>query len=194
MPDRVSHTDPADVRLIVLDVDGVLTDGDLIYDSEGRELKRFSVRDGFGITLWKQAGFGVSIITARGGAVVARRAAELGIEPVIERSPDKSGGMRAVAEATGVPLGSMAYMGDDWKDLPAMAVAGYPTAPLDAEPAVIERAAWVADRPGGRGAVRALVEHLLGARGVLDGLLAGYAGTDGSHGARAGRGAGYDRA
>ncbi|USN99397.1 MAG: HAD hydrolase family protein [Phycisphaeraceae bacterium] len=164
------HADPASIHMLVLDVDGVLTAGEIIYDSEGRELKQFSVRDGFGLSLWHAAGGQSAIITARGGPVVERRAEELGIGHRFHRVPDKAATLRSLAETTGVPVEQMAYMGDDWKDMPALAIAGFPAAPPDAEPPVREMAVWVSRRPGGRGAVRELVEHLLEARGVLDGL------------------------
>lgn len=168
------HADPASIRLLVMDVDGVLTEGEIVYDSDGRELKRFSVRDGFGITLWHEAGHASAIITARGGPVVERRAAELGIEHHAHRVSDKGVALHDLAKTSGVPVEQMAYIGDDWKDLPAMALAGFPAAPADAESPVKEMAAWVGTRPGGRGAVRELVEHLLEARGELAGLLRGY--------------------
>lgn len=169
-----TRPDPASVRLLVMDVDGVLTTGEICYDSDGREIKCFSVRDGFGLTLWHRAGLESAIITARagtGGSIVDRRAAELGIGQVITGSGDKGADLRRVAEVAGVPLAQTAYIGDDWKDIPAMNLAGFPAAPADAEAPVRETAAWVSARPGGRGAVRELIEHLLSARGVLAGLL-----------------------
>jgi 3-deoxy-D-manno-octulosonate 8-phosphate phosphatase (KDO 8-P phosphatase) len=168
------HADPAAVRLLVLDVDGVMTEGDIIYDGEGRELKRYSVRDGFGLGLWHRAGFGTAIITGRGGPVVDRRAEELGIGRVVHRAGDKGAILREVAGEAGVGLGEIAYMGDDWKDIPAMRLAGLPAAPVDAEAPVLELAAFVSSRRGGRGAVRELIEHVLGAKGLLAGLLGEY--------------------
>lgn len=173
--DRASP-DPVSIRLLVMDVDGVLTTGEICYDSDGREIKCFSVRDGFGLTLWHRAGLASAIITARanpepGGSIVERRAAELGIGRVVMGSGDKGADLRRVADEAGVPLARTAYIGDDWKDIPAMTLAGFPAAPADAEAPVRETAAWVSTRPGGRGAVRELIEHLLSARGELAGLL-----------------------
>lgn len=165
------HANPADIRLLVMDVDGVLTGGEIEYDSEGRELKRFSVRDGFGITLWHKAGHESAIITARGGPIVERRACELGIAHHAHHVPDKAVALRDLAESTGIPLAEMVYIGDDWLDIPALRLAGFPAAPADADARVLELAVWRSTRPGGRGAVRELVEHLLAARGELDGLL-----------------------
>ena len=163
---------PAEIDLLVMDVDGVLTPGEIIYDGEGRELKRFDVRDGFGLKLWHAAGFSSAIITGRGGPVVSRRAEELGIAHQMHHTTDKGAAMRRLAETTGVPTARMAYIGDDWPDLPAMRLAGLPAAPADASGPVRAAAAWVAGRPGGRGAVRQLIEHLLGGKGLLEGLLA----------------------
>ncbi len=155
------------VRLLVLDVDGVMTDGSIVYDEQGRELKFFSVRDGFGIRLWKEAGFGVAVITARGGAHVRRRCEELGIEHVIEGSKNKGEAIDALSERTGVPPGEMACLGDDWPDLAMFGRVGYPMAVADAEELVRERARYITERSGGRGAVREAVEHLLIARGLM---------------------------
>lgn len=172
MTTPTSPTSPAEIDLLVMDVDGVLTPGEIIYDNEGRELKRFDVRDGFGLKLWHTAGFASAIITGRGGPMVSRRADELGITHHMHRVSDKGAAMRQLAEQTGVPTARMAYIGDDWPDLPAMHHAGLPAAPADAEAPVLETAAWVSTRPGGRGAVRELVEHLLRGKGLYEGLLA----------------------
>ncbi len=174
MPDTDPQPDAERIELLVMDVDGVLTTGEIIYDNEGRELKCFNVRDGFGLTLWHAAGFASAIITARGGPAVERRAAELGIAHHMHRVADKGTALERLSEKTGVTPDRMAYMGDDWLDLPAMRRAGLPAAPADAQKPVIEAAAWVSTKPGGRGAVRELVEHLLRRKGLLDGLLEGY--------------------
>lgn len=155
------------IKVLVLDVDGVLTDGSIVYADDGRELKRFSSRDGFGLGLWHGAGYRSAIITGRGGAAVRRRAEELGVAEVVEGSKDKARDLEALAERLGVKPDHCAYVGDDWPDIAAMRIAGYPIAVGDAEAAVIETAAWVTPRPGGRGAVRDAVEHLLGAKGEL---------------------------
>ena len=154
--------------MLVLDVDGVMTDGSIVYDDEGRELKFFSVRDGFGIRLWREAGFGVAVITARGGAHVRRRCEELGIDHVIEGSKDKGEAISTLEARSGVPASEMACLGDDWPDLAMLKRVGYPMAVGDAEGAVRERARYVTERTGGRGAVREAVEHLLKARGLMD--------------------------
>jgi len=162
---RTPRCDPADVRLLAMDCDGVLTDGAVWFTEHGDELKRFSTRDGLGVRLWTDAGLPAAIVTGRGGAPVRRRARELGIAHVLEGVRDKAHAAAALAEATGVEPRHTAYAADDWPDLPLMRLVGYPVAVADAEPAVIEAAAWVTNRPGGNGAVRDLVEHLLAARG-----------------------------
>lgn len=158
--------DPADITVLVLDVDGVLTDGSIIYSDDGHEIKRFYTRDGFGLKTWLRAGFDAAVITGRGGAALARRMNEIGVKHVVEHSRDKDADLRGLCERLGVPLSSCAFVGDDWPDLAAMRLAGYAIAVADAEPAVIELADWVTPRPGGRGAVRDAVEHLLGAHGI----------------------------
>lgn len=161
-------------RLLVLDVDGVLTDGSLTYDSEGRELKTFSVRDGFGLRLWREAGGEVAIITGRGGPATRTRLAELGIARVIEGAKDKRPALDQVLADTGIAAEHTAYMGDDWPDLAPMRCVGYPIAPADAEPRVRDVAAFVTKAPGGRGAVREAVEHLLTRAGLIGSAAARY--------------------
>ncbi|MEZ6243801.1 MAG: HAD hydrolase family protein [Phycisphaerales bacterium] len=164
------------VRMLVLDVDGVMTDGSIVYDDDGRgrEIKAFSVRDGFGVRLWREAGFAAAIITTRGGEHVRRRAAELQIEHVYEGAHDKGEVVRRLATESGVSLGEMACLGDDWPDLAMMRLVGYPMAVADAEPLVRERASYITTRPGGRGAVRDAVEHLLEGRGLMGEARARY--------------------
>ncbi len=162
------RAEASDVRLLVLDVDGVMTDGSIVYDDQGREIKAFSVRDGFGIRLWHEAGFETAILTARGGGHVRRRAEELKIARVIEGERDKGAAVERLSAEAGVPLAAMACLGDDWPDLAMMNRVGYPMAVADAEALVRERARHVTARPGGRGAVRDACEHLLAARGLMD--------------------------
>jgi len=167
----VTHADPANIELLVVDVDGVLTDGSIIYDDDGRELKRFNTKDGFGIRLWIKLGFGFGIITARESDAVRRRAGELGVEELVQGSKDKAVDLRAMCARAGVDPACCAFVGDDWGDLPAMEVAGYPVAVADAHAQVCSRAAWTTTRPGGRGAVREVVDHLINAKGLMDEAL-----------------------
>ncbi|MEL7473385.1 MAG: HAD hydrolase family protein [Planctomycetota bacterium] len=149
------------IELLVLDVDGVLTDGCITYDSDGRELKTFNSRDGFGVKLWNRTGHRTAIITGRGGEAVRRRAQDLGIEHVIERREDKGTALEELLSTLQVPLAQVAYVGDDWPDLSAMRLAGMPIAVHDAVASVRLAASAVTTAPGGHGAVREAVEMLL---------------------------------
>jgi 3-deoxy-D-manno-octulosonate 8-phosphate phosphatase (KDO 8-P phosphatase) len=160
------------VRALVCDVDGVLTDGSLNYCG-AEEIKSFSVLDGFGITLAKQAGWKVALLTARGGPAVERRAAELGVELVSgERS--KGPAFAGICERWNLSVTSVAYIGDDWLDLPALAMAGLAATVPNGAAAVRQRAHWLAGVPGGSGAVRELVEAILRVQGRLDEMLQPY--------------------
>lgn len=161
-------SDPIDaraVRLLVLDVDGVMTDGGIIIDDEGRETKVFHVRDGFGIRLWQRLGGEAAIITGRTSRVVAHRAAELRIRHVMQGVAEKSEALAALLARTGGTARETAAIGDDLNDLPLLAAVGYPLAVADAAPEVRRAARFVTSRPGGRGAVREAIEHLLVAQG-----------------------------
>lgn len=159
--------DPRPITLLCLDVDGVLTDGSIVLDATGNEAKSFSVRDGQGLAVWKRLGFESAIITARRSVAVERRAAELGIAHVVQGVDDKGRAFDELLARLALPPSAAAYMGDDWADLAPLRRCGYPIAPADAEPLIREAAAHVTPRPGGRGAVRDAVEHLLAAKGLL---------------------------
>lgn len=174
VPPPCPRADPARVKLLILDVDGVLTDGSILLDGEGGEIKRFNIRDGAGIRAWVKLGFGAAIITGRGGSAVRRRAEELGISPVVEGASDKAAALASVLQRVGVSADEAAYLGDDWPDLAAMRRVGYPMAVGDADPRVRKIAAFVTERPGGRGAAREAVEHLLSRRGLLEQAVALY--------------------
>ena len=160
------------VRALVCDVDGVLTDGKLNYLGS-EEFKSFSVLDGFGITLAKQAGWKVAFLTARGGAAVERRATELGVE-LVSGERNKGSGFSQICAAWDMPVSQVAYIGDDWLDLPAMLVAGLAATVPNAAAAVRQRAHWLSTHEGGDGAVRELVEAILRIQGRLDELLRPY--------------------
>ncbi len=162
----------ARVRLMILDVDGVLTDGQLVYGSHGELLKSFNVRDGHGIKLLREAGVDVAILTARNSEIVATRARELGIERVLQGASDKLAGFERLLAATFVSADNCGYIGDDWPDLPVLARAGFAATVADAADEVKAIAHWIAPQPGGRGAVRALAEFILRAQGRFDELLA----------------------
>jgi len=153
--------DAGPVRLLVLDVDGVMTDGGIIIDDDGRETKVFHVRDGFGIRLWQRLGGEAAIITGRCSRVVTHRAAELHITHVMQDVRDKGAALRTLLDRTGLQPEQAAAIGDDLNDLPLLAAVGYPMSVADAALEVRKAARFVTSRPGGRGAVREAIEHLL---------------------------------
>ncbi len=153
------------VRLLILDIDGVLTDGGIFYDAQGREIKRFDVRDGHGLKLLMRAGFMVGLVTGRAGEVNRVRAEELGIELLRQGAKFKLPVVQELAREVGVGMEEVAYMGDDLIDIPPMRAVGLAMAPADAIKEVRALAHWVATRPGGRGAVREACEFLLKASG-----------------------------
>lgn len=164
----------ASVELLVLDVDGVLTDGVIAVDDLGVETKHFHVRDGGGIALWRKAGKRVAIISGRSARCVEVRAAELGIAPVIQGASDKGVPFRAILGEFGLEPGQVCAMGDDLADLPMMAESGLAACPSDAAAEVVAAAHLVARSAGGRGAVREVVELILKRQGLWASLVAGY--------------------
>lgn len=168
--------DPTNIKLLILDVDGVLTDGGLYVDDNGVPAKKFNVKDGLGIKLAQQNGIQVAILTGKTSNVVQHRADELGIEHVIQGSRDKGADLRSLAERAGVTVDETAMMGDDLPDLPAFAVAGYTMAVADASPEVQQAADYVTGTAGGQGAVRKAVEHLLKQQGKWDAVVKGFNG------------------
>ena len=153
----------AAVRLLALDVDGVLTDGRIWILADGGEGKAFHIHDGHGLKRLMQAGVRVALISGRDSAATAHRARELGIDAVHLGVSDKAECLRRVAAEAGVELGECAYMGDDEPDLPALAAAGIALAPANAVAAVRAVADWCAQSAGGHGAVREVCELLLAA-------------------------------
>ncbi len=153
------------IRLILSDVDGVLTDGSIILDNQGIESKRFYVRDGLAIKLWQKVGFAFGILTARNSQIVKLRAAELGIEIVRQGFAEKLPVAREILKGLRLNPEEVCYIGDDLQDLPVMYEVGLPVAVADAADEVRQAATWVTNAAGGRGAVRELVERLLKAKG-----------------------------
>jgi 3-deoxy-D-manno-octulosonate 8-phosphate phosphatase (KDO 8-P phosphatase) len=154
----------AQISLLCLDVDGVLTDGSIAIDDLAVETKRFHVRDGTGLRLWMGLGHEVAIITGRSGMAVQHRAAELGIRHVIQGAADKGEAFAELLQQLGVEAAQVAALADDLPDLPVLRRAGYPMAVGDAVAEVRAVAAFVTVRPGGHGAVREAIEHLLKAQ------------------------------
>lgn len=168
------ETRAARVRLLALDVDGVLTDGMLYYGNNGEELKAFNIKDGLGIKLLKRAGVNVAIITGRQSDLVARRARELGIEDVVQGREDKYEALLELCQRHDLQLEDCAYMGDDLPDLAAIVAAGLGMTVADASAAVRDAAHWQSSYNGGGGAVREACEFILSARGEWPAVVSGF--------------------
>src|SRR4051812_3385626 len=152
------------VQMLVLDVDGVLTDGRLYYGARGESLKVFHVRDGHGVKQVAAAGITVAIISGRKSAAVTRRARELGIRHVTQGATDKLASLTRLAKARSLSLEQCACVGDDTPDAPMLQAAGVAIAVADAHPDALAMADLVTSRPGGHGAVREVCDWLLGSR------------------------------
>lgn len=152
---------PSEIRLIVTDIDGVWTDGRIIYTSAGHEIKEFNVRDGLGVKLAQEAGIEVAIVTGREFGPLSQRANELGITRVHQSVRNKLEVVEEMAKEIGIDMRQILYIGDDLPDLAPMKAVGISAAPSDAAPEIRSVATWRLDSPGGRGAVRELVERLL---------------------------------
>ena len=163
---------PAAVRLMVFDVDGVLTDGGLYYGETGEVQKRFNALDGHGLRLLMEGGLKVALMTGRSGPIVARRAAELGISEIMQGVRDKGAALAELAQRSAIQLNQTGYMGDDIIDLPAMQRAGFAASVPNAPGYVSQAAHWIATQPGGNGAVRECCDLLLASQGRLGGFLA----------------------
>lgn len=149
------------IRLLILDVDGVLTNGDLYYEGSAASLKPFYVQDGLALRLWQSAGGQTALLSGRAAEAVSARARELGIETVIQGVSDKLGAYEDIRQRQGLSDGEIAVVGDDLPDLPVLARCGYPIAVANAHRRVKRAACYVTARPGGGGAVPEAVERLL---------------------------------
>ncbi|MEM9414918.1 MAG: HAD-IIIA family hydrolase [Planctomycetota bacterium] len=167
---------PNSNQLIIFDVDGVLTDGGLYVDDDGKPSKKFHVRDGLGIKLAQSVGLEVAVLTGKVSEVVHHRMVELGITHFIQGSKDKGTDVHALEEMAGVSLENTAYVGDDLIDLPAFAKVGYPIAVADAVAEVKEAAMFVTHAKGGHGAAREAIEHILKAQGKWGDVVAKFTG------------------
>lgn len=156
------------VRLLALDVDGVLTDGGLFYTADGESTKRFHVRDGLGLRLLREQGYAVVVVSARTGAPLERRLRELGIGPAALGTHDKLTALTQLADDLGIPLSECAFVGDDLWDLPALRAAGLAVTVADGHPLVQREAHYVTRASGGAGAVREVADLLLGCAGKLE--------------------------
>ena len=152
------------IELVLSDVDGVLTDGRLVFDNQGIETKRFHIRDGMGIRLWQRAGYRFGLITLRSSQIVKVRAAELGIEIVRQGARDKLATLEEILTECGLAAEQVAYIGDDLPDLPVVGAVGLGVAVADACGELRQAADYVTDAVGGSGAVRETVEVILKAQ------------------------------
>ncbi len=162
------------VRLLILDVDGVLTDGAIIYSERGGEIKHFDVRDGHGIKLLMRAGIGVALVTARESRVVATRARDLGIDLLFQGRKDKLACFADILEHEGLGADETAFVGDDLVDLPVLRRVGFSVSVPEGVAEVRERVDYVTEASGGRGAVREVCEMILRAQGLWDGVIGRY--------------------
>jgi len=154
----VSNTE---IRLVVLDVDGVLTDGTILIDDAGRQIRGFHIQDGLGITMFQAVGRRVAILTSKRSEAVTARAKMLGIDLLEQGAEDKVPGLARLMAAAGVTAEQTAYVGDDLLDAAVMRQVGYPIAVANAVGPIKELAVFVTERSGGQGAVREAIEHLL---------------------------------
>lgn len=166
----------AKVKLLLLDVDGVLTDGSITYSDEGIELKTFNSRDGFGLNLLRQAGVEVGIITARTSKALIRRCQDLQIEHLHQGKRNKVAVFEEILVELGLQPEQVAYVGDDWLDLPLLAKVGLAATVADGVPEMNDAVDFVTRRDGGHGAVREVCDLIIDAKGKYEELLAGYLG------------------
>ncbi len=164
----------AQIRLLAMDVDGVLTDGTLGYSSDGSEMKRFHVHDGLGLTLIASFGIQVAWISGRTNPAVERRARELGVQHLLQGVRDKQTALREIADTAGLATVEIAYIGDDWNDLGAFSASGLRIAVADARREVREMADFITVATGGHGAVREVCDALLDARAAREQVLEDY--------------------
>jgi 3-deoxy-D-manno-octulosonate 8-phosphate phosphatase (KDO 8-P phosphatase) len=164
----------ARIRLLLFDVDGVLTDGRILLHAYGSESKQFSIRDGTGIVWAQRAGIATGLLSARQSPATAVRALQLGIRIVRQQAGDKLEMYRELLQEERLEDAAVAFMGDDVLDLPVLSRVGLSAAPADASPDVIARVDWVSTRTGGDGAARELIELLLRSQGKWNALIDGY--------------------
>jgi 3-deoxy-D-manno-octulosonate 8-phosphate phosphatase (KDO 8-P phosphatase) len=163
-----------DIRLLALDVDGVLTDGAIIISADGSEAKRFSLHDGHGIKLWHRAGLQTAFISGREAAATTVRAEQLSIKYVMQGQTRKLPAFEALLEQAGVRASQVAYVGDDLLDIPLVVRAGLGVAVANAVQELKDRADMVTEKGGGAGAVREVIEYILKHTGRWEGLMERY--------------------
>ena len=153
-----------DIRLLCLDVDGVMTDGGLYYTDDGHQMRKFNVKDGVGIKAVMAAGVELAIITASATDVITKRAQDLGVKHVFPSVDDKLETLRGLCDTLGIGLGDVAHMGDDSNDMVVLQAVGLALTVSDAVDEVLEIADYVTDKVGGRGAVREIADMVVASR------------------------------
>lgn len=161
------------VKAIIFDVDGVLTDGSIVYGPEG-EWKRFHVQDGHGIKLASRAGLKIGFLTGRSSPAVTRRAEELGVDAFADGIRDKGSCLVKMLETLGVSAEETCYVGDDVVDLPALRMVGMPVAVANAVAEVKDASVWITERSGGLGAAREVIEAILKAKQLWESVMQRY--------------------
>ncbi len=162
------------IRLLIFDIDGVLTNGGLQFDAEGREYKTFNSLDGHGIRMLLECGIQAAVITGRQSPLVDRRMKELGVELVFQGYRDKRPAFAKLIDQTGLETSQIAYLGDDLPDLPVMTQVGLAIAVQNASSFVKHQADWVTEASGGAGAAREAIEFILSAQNLLEAKQASY--------------------
>jgi 3-deoxy-D-manno-octulosonate 8-phosphate phosphatase (KDO 8-P phosphatase) len=174
-PSALSVTErAARIRLLLFDVDGVLTDGVVVIHADGTESKGFHIRDGAAIVWAQRQGLRIGLLSARASEATAQRAAQLAIRLVVQGVASKASAYEQILRDSGLADEAVAYMGDDLVDLPVLVRAGLASAPADAAHEVRERVHWVSSAGGGRGAVRELIEMVLRAQSRWDAVVRPY--------------------
>jgi 3-deoxy-D-manno-octulosonate 8-phosphate phosphatase (KDO 8-P phosphatase) len=168
----------ADIRLLLFDVDGVLTDGVVLMHADGSEAKGFHIRDGAAMVWAQRAGLTVGLLSARSSGATTHRAAQLAIRLVVQGAHSKLAAYERILRDTGLSDQAVAYMGDDLLDLPVLSRVGLSAAPADGAAEVIARVHWVSTARGGRGAVREFIEMVLRAQNRWDSVLREYLPTE----------------
>lgn len=162
------------VRLLILDVDGVLTDGGLHFDNRGEEYKTFNSLDGHGIRMVLESGIEVAVITGRESAIVRHRMGDLGVKHLYQGCRDKLSAFADLLQQTGLDATQAAYVGDDLPDLPILRRVGFPITVQNGHDFVKQHCDWVTSRSGGRGAVREVTDFILQSQSLLDALQNRY--------------------
>lgn len=163
-----------DIKILVLDVDGTLTDGKLYIDDQDNEFKAFNVKDGFAIVNWIRLGGEVAILTGKSSNIVARRAKELGIKNVIQGSKNKSKDLEKLLKKLKLNFDNVAYMGDDINDMGVMLKVLLPACPQNADREVMKIASYISPKNGGDGAVRDFLEYIMTRNGMWEEVIQKY--------------------